>query len=122
MDSDEGDFLSGPSRPKPTEGAAPTPAPPTPPAQPPAAPPPAAGAPPAPPAGGGEKPPGAPPPGGPGGPDEPEGPDPDPAANLRKPMRIGEKLLALGLISKDQLEIALREQEKTKKLLFYLLL
>ncbi len=34
-----------------------------------------------------------------------------------KPMRIGEKLMALGLISKDQLEIALREQVKSKKLL-----
>jgi len=34
-----------------------------------------------------------------------------------KPMRIGEKLIALGLISKDQLEIALREQMKSKKLL-----
>ena len=34
-----------------------------------------------------------------------------------KPMRIGEKLLSLGLISKDQLEIALREQAKSKKLL-----
>ncbi len=34
-----------------------------------------------------------------------------------KPMRIGEKLIALGLISKDQLEIALREQAKSKKLL-----
>ncbi|MDX2094859.1 MAG: ATPase, T2SS/T4P/T4SS family [Alphaproteobacteria bacterium] len=34
-----------------------------------------------------------------------------------KPMRIGEKLMALGLISKDQLEIALREQAKSKKLL-----
>lgn len=34
-----------------------------------------------------------------------------------KKMRIGEKLMALGLISKDQLEIALREQTKSKKLL-----
>lgn len=34
-----------------------------------------------------------------------------------KPMRIGEKLIALGLISKDQLAIALREQAKSKKLL-----
>lgn len=34
-----------------------------------------------------------------------------------KTMRIGERLLGLGLISKDQLAIALREQEKTKKLL-----
>jgi general secretion pathway protein E/type IV pilus assembly protein PilB len=35
----------------------------------------------------------------------------------RKTMRIGEKLIALGLISKDQLEIALREQAKSKKLI-----
>lgn len=34
-----------------------------------------------------------------------------------KPMRIGERLISLGLISKDQLEIALREQAKSKKLL-----
>lgn len=38
-----------------------------------------------------------------------------PAPN--KPMRIGERLMALGLIAKDQLEIALREQVKSKKLL-----
>ncbi len=35
----------------------------------------------------------------------------------KKPMRIGEKLIGLGLISKDQLEIALREQAKSKRLL-----
>ena len=35
----------------------------------------------------------------------------------KKTMRIGERLLQLGLISKDQLEIALREQAKSKKLL-----
>ncbi len=35
----------------------------------------------------------------------------------KKPMRIGEKLMALGLVSKDQIEIALREQKKSKKLL-----
>jgi general secretion pathway protein E/type IV pilus assembly protein PilB len=34
-----------------------------------------------------------------------------------KPMRIGERLMSMGLISKDQLEIALREQAKSKKLL-----
>lgn len=34
-----------------------------------------------------------------------------------KPVRIGDKLIHLGLISKDQLEIALREQAKTKQLL-----
>ena len=32
-------------------------------------------------------------------------------------MRIGERLLGMGLISRDQLAIALREQEKSKKLL-----
>lgn len=37
--------------------------------------------------------------------------------NDAKPMRLGEKLISLGLISKDQLEIALREQQKSKKLL-----
>ena len=112
MDSDEGDFLSqGPAKPKPAESAAPTPAPPATPASPPPA-----GAPPASPPGGG-KPPGGP--GGPDGPDEPpEGPlDPNTGNVRRPPVRLGEKLLALGLISKDQLEIALREQEKTKKLL-----
>lgn len=35
----------------------------------------------------------------------------------KKPMRIGEKLIALGLIANDQLEVALREQSKSKKLL-----
>ena len=35
----------------------------------------------------------------------------------KKPMRIGERLISLGLISKDQLEIALLEQTKSKKLL-----
>lgn len=34
-----------------------------------------------------------------------------------KLMRIGERLMSMGLISKDQLEIALREQAKSKKLL-----
>lgn len=38
-------------------------------------------------------------------------------SDLRKPIRIGEKLIALGLISADQLHIALLEQAKTKKLL-----
>lgn len=38
-------------------------------------------------------------------------------ADAKPPMRIGEKLISLGLISKDQLEIALREQAKSKKLL-----
>lgn len=35
----------------------------------------------------------------------------------KKPMRLGEKLIALGLIANDQLEVALREQAKSKKLL-----
>lgn len=34
-----------------------------------------------------------------------------------KPMRLGEHLISLGLISKDQLEIALREQAKSRKML-----
>lgn len=34
-----------------------------------------------------------------------------------KPVRIGEKLIEMGLISRDQLEVALREQQKSKKLL-----
>jgi general secretion pathway protein E/type IV pilus assembly protein PilB len=38
-------------------------------------------------------------------------------AKPTKTLRIGEQLMALGLISEDQLTIALREQEKTKKLL-----
>ena len=39
------------------------------------------------------------------------------SAPVVKKMRIGEKLISLGLISEDQLEIALREQAKSKKLL-----
>ena len=39
------------------------------------------------------------------------------SSSAKRPMRIGEKLIALGLISKDQLEIALREQVKSKKLI-----
>lgn len=35
----------------------------------------------------------------------------------KKPMRIGDKLIELGLISKDQLQIALLEQKTSKKLL-----
>jgi general secretion pathway protein E/type IV pilus assembly protein PilB len=38
-------------------------------------------------------------------------------AEARKPVRIGEKLIALGMISADQLQIALQEQKSTKKLL-----
>ncbi len=45
----------------------------------------------------------------------------DDAANINKPakppMRLGEKLISLGLISPDQLQIALTEQKNTKKLL-----
>ncbi len=39
------------------------------------------------------------------------------AAPTKKPMRIGEKLISLGLISKDQLEVALQEQRNSKKLI-----
>ncbi|HEU5047562.1 MAG TPA: ATPase, T2SS/T4P/T4SS family [Rickettsiales bacterium] len=35
----------------------------------------------------------------------------------KKPMRLGDKLIELGLISKDQLQIALLEQKTSKKLL-----
>ncbi|MEI7669624.1 MAG: hypothetical protein WCJ33_06050, partial [Pseudomonadota bacterium] len=35
----------------------------------------------------------------------------------KKPTRIGDKLIELGLISKDQLQIALMEQKTSKKLL-----
>ena len=89
--SNEGDFLSGPSRPKAPDDA------------PAAAPQPAAPS------------------------DQPQpmsfespgesGLGKTPNAPEKKPMRIGEKLMALGLISKDQLEIALREQAKSKQLL-----
>lgn len=36
---------------------------------------------------------------------------------VKKPMRIGERLVNLGLISADQLQVALTEQKNTKKLL-----
>lgn len=39
-----------------------------------------------------------------------------PAAAPAKPMRLGEKLVVLGLISEDQLQIALTEQKSSKKL------
>lgn len=38
-------------------------------------------------------------------------------ADGSRPMRLGEKLILLGLISKDQLQIALQEQKSSKKLL-----
>ena len=38
-------------------------------------------------------------------------------ANTKKPMRIGERLMQMGLISPDQLMIALQEQKTSKKLL-----
>ena len=41
----------------------------------------------------------------------------EPRPNVKKPMRIGDKLIELGLISKDQLQIALLEQKNSKKLL-----
>lgn len=46
---------------------------------------------------------------------EPEAPEN--AEPAKKPMRIGERLIKLGLISDDQLLIALTEQKQTKKLL-----
>ena len=46
-------------------------------------------------------------------------PDSKPAVEANPPMRIGDKLISLGLISKDQLEVALKEQKSSgnKKLL-----
>jgi type IV pilus assembly protein PilB len=41
----------------------------------------------------------------------------DAAAEAAKPMRLGERLLSLGLISADQLQVALTEQKNEKKLL-----
>ena len=38
-------------------------------------------------------------------------------ASAKKPVRIGDKLIALGIISQDQLQIALLEQKNSKKLL-----
>lgn len=35
----------------------------------------------------------------------------------KKPMRLGDKLISMGIISPDQLQIALKEQSSTKKLL-----
>lgn len=40
-----------------------------------------------------------------------------PSQALKKPARLGEKLIELGLISKDQLQIALQEQKVSKKLI-----
>lgn len=39
------------------------------------------------------------------------------AAEPAKPVRLGDRLLSQGLISKDQLEVALKEQKATKKML-----
>ncbi len=36
---------------------------------------------------------------------------------VKRPMRIGDRLIEMGIISKDQLEIALTEQKRSKKLL-----
>lgn len=41
---------------------------------------------------------------------------PDEAKPAAKPLRLGEKLVSLGLISDDQLQIALTEQKSSKKL------
>lgn len=38
-------------------------------------------------------------------------------AGAKKPMRIGDRLLEMGIISEDQLQIALLEQKRSKKLL-----
>ncbi len=40
-----------------------------------------------------------------------------PSIAARPPMRLGDKLAELGLISKDQLQVALQEQRNTKKML-----
>lgn len=48
------------------------------------------------------------------------GKSPPPEKDIKK-MRIGEKLIALGLISDDQLQIALQEQRQNKKLLGHIL-
>jgi len=47
--------------------------------------------------------------------------DDPPAEPAPKPMRLGEKLVALGLIAPDQLRVALTEQRASKKLLGALL-
>ncbi len=39
------------------------------------------------------------------------------AAPVKRPMRIGEKLISMGLISNDQLMVALQEQRNSKKLI-----
>lgn len=39
------------------------------------------------------------------------------AGEVKKPMRLGERLMHLGLISADQLQVALQEQKNTRKLL-----
>jgi general secretion pathway protein E/type IV pilus assembly protein PilB len=45
-------------------------------------------------------------------------PTPDiPPPAVKRPMRIGEKLIQMGLISQDQLQVALQEQRTSKKLL-----
>ena len=44
-----------------------------------------------------------------------------PVEETKKPMRLGEKLVSLGLLAQDQLEIALRDQRESGKLLGALL-
>ncbi len=46
-----------------------------------------------------------------------EEPAPPPETKKKPPMRIGEKLIQMGIISSDQLQVALQEQRSTKKLL-----
>ncbi len=48
--------------------------------------------------------------------EQPSGAD-EPPKEEKKPVRIGEKLISIGLISTDQLQIALQEQKATKKML-----
>lgn len=41
----------------------------------------------------------------------------DEPKSQKRPMRLGEKLIAFGIISEDQLQVALQEQKSTKKLI-----
>lgn len=47
----------------------------------------------------------------------PEAAAPVESKTSKPPMRIGEKLISLGLITQDQLQVALQEQKRTRKLL-----
>lgn len=52
-----------------------------------------------------------------GEPPTPQPPAPETPAPERKPLRLGEQLLQMGLVSQDQLQVALTEQKSSKKLL-----